>query len=128
MVRRATAVCLLFTALEACAPDVTTVVRGEMSWTRGEFPTLSECETGRILQFGVMASVPYFRFTQRYEEVSGGGKAPVVAEVEGVITRSSSSTNGLTIQHPRVLNVAAGTCDKPLPDSALESGRVEGRH
>ena len=128
MVRRAIAVWLLFTALEACAVDVTTVVRGEVSWTTTGIARLSECETGRILQFGVMASARYFILTRRYEEASGGGKTPVVAEVEGVITRSSSSANEPTIQHPRVLNVATGTCDNVLPDSAFESGRAEGRH
>lgn len=127
MVRRAIAGWLLFTALGACAADATTVVRGEVSCTTTGIARLSECETGRILQLGVMASTRYFIFTRRCEEVSGGGKTPVVLEVEGVITRSSSSANELTIQYPRVINLTAGTCDKALSHSAFDGGLVDRR-
>ena len=118
--RLAVAVLLLFSMVEACASE-DALVRGEVSWTDG-VAKISECETGRVLRFGAMASSPYFRFTRRYDELAGDRKNPVLVEVEGAITRSSSSADELTIEHPRVINLAMGTCGKARSDGTFESG------
>jgi len=72
-----------------------------------------------------MASSPYFRFKRRYEELAVDPKTPVLVEVEGVLAQSRSSTNKLTIQHPKVINLTKGVCDKVPSNSAFESGRAE---
>jgi len=108
--RLAIALGLLFAASEASAADAV-IVRGEVSWTANGIARISECGTGRALEFGTMASSPYFRFKRRYEELSADGKTPVLVEVEGVLVRSGNSINLLTIQHPRVLGLTKGACD-----------------
>ena len=105
--RRITAIWLLFGMLGACAGNVARV-RGEVSWATHEDAKISECGTGRVLRFGTLASSRYFLLTRRYEELSGNGTSPVLAEVEGVITRSSSSASELTIEQPRLHDIAAG--------------------
>ncbi len=124
--RHAIAFALLFTMLEASATDPV-VLRGEVSWTANGIARISECGTGRVLEFGTMASSPYFRFKRRYEELSVDPKTPVLVEVEGVVARARSATNELTIEHPKAINVTKGGCDEVPPNSAFESGRAEER-
>ncbi len=109
--RLAIAIGLLFTALETSAADAV-IVRGEVSWTANGIARISECGTSRVLEFGTMASSPYFRFKRRYEELSVDRETPVLVEVEGILVRSSNSINLLTIQRPRVLSLTKGACDR----------------
>jgi len=107
----ATVIALLFAASAAHAAD-RVVVKGELSWTSSGIARVSECGTKRVLEFGTMASSPYFRFRREYDELSSDGKIPVLAEVQGVLGRSSSSNKQL-IEQPKVLGLTKGRCDKP---------------
>ncbi len=123
MARRAVAVLLLLSMTEACASDVARV-RGEVSWTTNGIAKIAECGTGRVLRVGTMASSPYFRFSRSYEELSGDGRRPVLVEVEGVIIGSSSSANELTIDQPRIIELATGRCDNASPGASTDTGRA----
>jgi hypothetical protein len=105
------AIGLVFTAVGISAEDAL-VVRGEVSLTESGFARISECGSNRVFQFGVMASSPYFIFVRRYEELSAHGKMPVLIEARGVVVRSDNSTNISTLEHPRVITLTQGTCDK----------------
>jgi len=69
MARRIMAAVLLFSMAEACGGDVERI-RGEISWTTNGAAKIADCQTGRVLEFGTMASSPYFRLMRRYEELS----------------------------------------------------------
>jgi len=103
------AVGFVLVTLGANAAD-TLRVRGEVSLTESGFGRVSECGTNRIFQFGVMASSPYFIFVRRYEELSAGGKVPVLIDVEGALVRSSTHVS--TLEYPRVVTLTRGSCAK----------------
>ena len=109
--KRATVAMAVFAGLAVHAAD-TVVVRGELSWDSSGIARVSECGTGRVLDFGTMASSPYFRFVREYDELSSKGKIPTLVEVEGVVRHSTNSSKQL-IEHPRVLRLTKGACDKP---------------
>jgi hypothetical protein len=109
--KRATLTAALFAGLAAHAAD-TVAVRGELSWSSSGMARVSECGTKRVLDFGTMASSPYFRFVREYDEVSSKGKIPVLVEVQGVLRQSSDSKKQL-LEHPKVLKLTKGVCDKP---------------
>ena len=108
--RRAIVISVLFAALEISAADTVTV-KGELSWTSSGIARVSECGSKRVLVFGTMASSPYFRFRREYEKLSSNGEIPVMVEVKGVLVKSSNATQ--FIEHPRVLALTRGVCDKP---------------
>ena len=87
------------------------VLRGELSWTDAHFARVSECATGRDYVFGVMASVPYDFLRRKYEELSDGGKKPVLVEVEGSIDApTSTSGKNPTLREPQVIALSEGAC------------------
>ena len=88
------------------------VVKGELSWTSSGIARVAECGSNRVLQFGTMASSPYFRFRRQYEELSPNGQMPVLVQVQGVLGRLSNSDMPL-IEHPKVLGLTKGRCHKP---------------
>ena len=96
--------------MEANAADVV-IVKGQLSWTSNGIARVSECGTERIVELGTMASSPYFRFHREYDELSLRGKIPVLVEVEGVVVQSSGSKKQL-IEHPRVIALTKGVCEK----------------
>jgi hypothetical protein len=69
---------------------------------------VTECGSGRVLRFGVMASNPYFHLLKRFEEASGGGKQGVLIEVSGTLAIDSSGNE--VLENPTVLSVVSGTC------------------
>ena len=73
---------------------------------------MSECGTKRVLEFGTMASSPYFKFRRQYDELSLDGKIPVLVEVQGVLGRLRNSEMQL-LEQPKVLGLTKGVCDKP---------------
>jgi hypothetical protein len=101
---------LVLTASGIGAED-TVMVRGEVTFTESGFARISECGTKRVYPFGVMASSPYFNLRRRYEELSAGGKKPVLIEAQGVLVRAAVPANGATLEHPKVISLAQGSCD-----------------
>ncbi len=106
----AISIAVLLATMEASAADAVRV-KGQLSWTSNGIARVLECGTKRILEFGTMASSPYFRFHREYDEISLRGKIPVLVEVEGVLVQSSGSKKQL-IEHPRVIALKKGVCDK----------------
>jgi hypothetical protein len=102
------AVCLL--AFVAAAHGDQSVIKGQLRFTSTGIGQIAECGTRRVIEFGVMASGPYFLLTKGYEELSGQGEGdkPVLVEVEGLLT--SSSTGKLVLQNPRVVRLQSGAC------------------
>ena len=109
--KRATVAMALVAGLAVQAAD-TIVVRGELSWDSSGIARVSECGTRRVLDFGTMASSPYFRFVREYDELSSKGKIPMLVEVEGIVSQSTNLSRQL-LEHPKVLRLAKGACDKP---------------
>ena len=89
------------------------VVKGELSWTSNGIARVSECGTKRVLEFGTMASSPYFRFRLQYDELSAKGQIPVLVEVQGTLGRRLSTPHSELIEHPKVLGLTKGRCDEP---------------
>jgi hypothetical protein len=102
------AACLL--AFVAAAHADQSVIKGKLRFNSTGFGLIAECGTGRVIEFGVMPSGPYFLLTRRYEELAGEGDddKPVLVEVEGLLT--SSSTGKLVLQSPRVVRLQSGAC------------------
>ena len=114
--------CLLCLAVPANADE--SVVKGELTFNSGGIGKIFECGSGRVVTLGVMASNPYFHLTQKYKELSDGGKMPVVIEVSGKVAKKKSLANGeTTINMPTVVALRAGTCDGVTPNYALERTR-----
>ncbi len=82
--------------------------KGELILNSAGAAQLLECGTRRQLELGVMASTPYFKLAKRYEEISGIEKNPVLVEVKGVLTHSS--TGKLVLNSPRVISITQGRC------------------
>jgi hypothetical protein len=102
----------LFAGLSTTHAAEGVVVKGELSWTSSGIARVTECGSKRVLEFGTMASSPYFRFRRQYDELSPNGQMPVLVEVQGVLGRSSTSPTQV-IEHPRVLGLTKGRCEKP---------------
>lgn len=119
--RHAGAITLLL-ALVAVADADTVVVKGELSFTPKGIGKVAECESGRIFTLGVMPSAPYFRLVERYWELSGRGKTPVLIEVSGEVTRTSSPEPELTLQSPSVVALLSGSCKDASRNNAERTG------
>jgi hypothetical protein len=68
MKRSFSVACVL--ALTAVAYADQSVVTGQLTFNSAGVGQIAECGTQRIIEFGVMASTPYFQFAKRYEEIS----------------------------------------------------------
>ena len=112
MMKSRTLIVLLVGASAANAAEPV-VVKGELSWTSTGIARVSECGTQRVLEFGTMASSPYFRFRRQYDELSAKGQIPVLVEVRGTLGRRLSNPHIELIEQPEVLGLATGRCDKP---------------
>ena len=56
------------------------VVRGQLTFNSGGIGQVAECGTHRVIEFGTMASSPYFLLIRGYDELSGDGKNAVLVE------------------------------------------------
>ena len=99
---------ILFTSFGVFADNLF-LVRGEVKLSESGIGIISECGTNRIFQFGVMASSPYFKFIQKFENLSAGAKYPVLIEVEGNLVQAGSNMS--SIESPRVIAISRGGCD-----------------
>jgi hypothetical protein len=84
------------------------VVKGEVTFNSVGIGQLMECGTSRAIEFGTMASAPYFQFRKQYEQASDDGKKPVLVEVQGALAHSSAGK--LVLENPSVIALASGTC------------------
>ena len=84
------------------------VIEGQLRFNSYGVGQVVECGTKRVVELGVMASNPYFHFSEKYKEVSGDGKEAVLIKVEGRLVASSEGR--LVLEAPRMLSMKAGTC------------------
>ncbi|HTE43153.1 MAG TPA: hypothetical protein VK629_20185 [Steroidobacteraceae bacterium] len=84
------------------------LVKGELTFSFYGVAQLRECGTQRQIEFGVMTSTPYFNFLKRHDEVAGAQKRPVLAEVEGELSRTSEGR--FVLNSLRVVSIAQGKC------------------
>lgn len=117
--RIATAITCMLAFVGAAAQPVT--VKGELTFTTNGIGKIRECESGRTLTLGLMASDPYFQLVQQYWNLSGKGKTPVLIEVAGEVTKANSSEPESIIQAPKVVALQAGACSKEPQPSPQES-------
>ena len=85
-------------------------VKGELSFNPEGVGKVLECKSGRIFALGTMATNPYLRLVQRYWRASFHGKTPVLIEVGGVVTRTSTPGTALTLESPNVVVLYGGRC------------------
>ena len=84
------------------------VIEGQLRFNSSGVVQVVECGTKRVIELGVMASNPYFHFSEKYKEVSGDGKEAVLIKLEGRLV--SSSEGRLVLEAPRMVSMKAGTC------------------
>jgi hypothetical protein len=97
---------LVFAAL---ARADSSMVKGQLTFNSLHFGQIGECGTGRTIEFGTMASAPYFSLVTRYETLSEKGKKAVLVSVTGRL--SATSTGKLVLNTPQVVDLQLGTCD-----------------
>lgn len=94
-------------AFVAVAHADAVVVKGELSFNPKGIAKVLECNSGRVLSLGVMATNPYRRMIEQYWRLSYRGKTPVLIEVRG---DASNSETGWTLQSPNMVTMVAGRC------------------
>jgi hypothetical protein len=99
------------------------IVKGELSFSAGGLAQVAECGSDRVFTLGVMASNPYFGFTQQYKEVSDGGRFVVLIEVKGSLARHRSSNGALVLDSPDISKLVRGNCAHTTPNKSLERTR-----
>ena len=95
----------------SCGQPERVVLKGQLTTDSIGVLRVAECEAGRQLRLGVMASNPYFIFRRKYDELSARGTKPVLIQVSGVLIESSSSRGELTLETPGVISMTNGQCD-----------------
>jgi hypothetical protein len=84
------------------------VIEGQLRFNSEGVGQIVECGTKRVIELGVMASNPYFHFSEKYREVSADGKEAVLIKLEGRLASSSEGT--WVLEAPRMVSIKAGTC------------------
>ncbi len=108
--KRHVAAIALLLALVADAEADKVMVKGELTFTPKGIGKVAECESGRIVTLGAMPSTPYFRLVERYWELSGRGKTPVLIEISGELSKTSSPEAEVLLQSPSVVALLSGSC------------------
>jgi hypothetical protein len=97
-------------ALAASANAEYRTVKGELSFNSKGTGKVSECEGGRIVTLGAMATNQYLRLVHLYWRLSNHGKTPVLIKVRGDVTGASIPGGELTLQSPNVVTLVGGRC------------------
>jgi len=102
MKRSLAAVTALLASIAVAGEEQTIIGTPTIDSTR--IVTIRECSTGKNYKVGVMASNPYFRFSNGITELSKTGN--VLVKIQGVVV----GNDGLEITHPVVMSITQEAC------------------